>query len=85
MFKPSSQQILGYLKLYPIGTSMVIPGCNDGSFANRGGIGGQCDRDGQCVLGIQLFRECSDSSHLQNDMEMYFANEDNKCDNLLSL
>jgi hypothetical protein len=48
----SSQTMLYLLKKYPLVTSMVIPGCNEGSMGlkvgNRGGVGGVCDRDGMC-------------------------------------
>lgn len=40
------------LAKYPLAVSMVIPGCNDGSFSLRGGIGGVCDRDGACISDI---------------------------------
>jgi hypothetical protein len=46
--KFTSPEILDLLRKYPLGTSMVIPGCNDGSTNMRGGIGGVCDRDGMC-------------------------------------
>ena len=70
--------MLEAIRKYPIATSMVIPGCNDGSFHYRGGIGGVCDRDGQCRLGMSLYRECSNHSLLQGQGLVY-SSDDNKC------
>ena len=68
----------------PLGVSMVIPGCNDGSIQiqGRGGIGGQCDRDGQCRSKLNLFRECSNSPLLRKK-DIYMADDDIKCSDLV--